>query len=195
MKINLLLLLFAVSVLACSGCASVTTAAWPRVEKEVVGKKVLIDEKAGYDYDLKINDKQFSVIGVPYCLEKASVHKISKKQHRGIVFIVIETPVWGLGLADWALSYMISENSIEEELVGYKPTGVKKECKKGNDVFPVQGKIMIQNPDSGEFFWTETNGKGEFSLEGVLGEYSGDHPWNIFLNYEGENRYLTTLWW
>jgi hypothetical protein len=195
MKINLILLLTFLSVSVFSGCASVTTAAWPPVEKEVVGKEVIVDDKTGYDFELEVEQKSFSVVGVPYCLEKASVHKITKKQHRGIVFIVIETPVWGLGLADWALSYMISQNSIQEELEGYRPTGVKRECENTNALLHVQGEILIQNPDTGKIFLTSTDKEGRFSPEPVLGKYNGERPWNIFLKYKGQNRYLTTIWW
>lgn len=196
MKNKFLFLIMFFSVFVFSGCASITTAMWPEVEKEVVGEKTIVDEKVGYDYELKEKNKYFSVVGIPYCLEKAPVHKITKKQHRGIVFIVIETPVWGLGLADWALSYMISENSKKDEVIGYRPTGIKKECLEQKGAFPVAGsKVMIQNPDSGEVFWTTTDEKGMFSPEDVLGSYKGARPWNVFMNYKDENRYLTTVWW
>lgn len=179
-----------------SGCASVTTAMWPEVEKEVVGKNTIVDEKAGYNYELVAKEKSFKVVGIPYCLEKAPIHKITKKQHRGLVFVVVETPVWGLGLADWVLSYAISENSKKDEFVGYRPTGVKKECLNEKESFLVRkSKIMIQNPDTGEVFWTQTDEKGLFSPVFVLGDYKGEKPWNIFMNYDDENRYLTTIWW
>jgi hypothetical protein len=192
MKIKLLFLI----IFVFSGCASFTTAMWPDVEKEVVGKDTIVDGKVGYDYELKAKEKSFKVIGIPYCLEKAPVHKITKKQHRGIVFIVIEVPIWGLGLADWVLSYVISESSEKEELIGYRPTGAKKECLDQKEISLItQSKIMIQNSESGEVYWTKTDENGEFSLKDVLGEYSGEKTWNIFMNYNNENRYLTTIWW
>lgn len=193
MKVNLILL--AVFVLIFSGCASFTTAAWPPVEREVVGETTIVDEKSSYDYNLETRDKRFFVVGVPYCLEKESVYKVSQKQHRGIVFIVIETPIWGLGLADWVLSYMISENSLKKELLGYKPTGMKKKCENQIEVFPAQGEIIIQNSNSGEIFWTLTDENGEFFLDTIIGEYSGKSSWNVFFNLNDEIRYLTSFWW
>ena len=189
MIISVLLMLFVFS-----GCATVTTMLWPEVEKEVVGDETIVGETIGHDYEVDVKGKGFNVKSIPFCREKAPKYKITKKQHHGIVFIIIETPVWGLGLADWALSYMVSENSIEKELVEYIPTGVKKSC--GGEISPAHGKIMIQNSATGEIKWTKTDENGNFSLINALGEYKGTRSWNLFFeNEDNEKKYLTTVWW
>lgn len=186
-------LLLSVFFVFTGGCATVTTLMWPSVENEYLGKKRIIDEGAGYNYKLDINDRVLSLKGEPFCREKAPKYKITKKQHRGIVFIIIETPVWGLGLADWALSYMVSKNSEQKELIEYVPTGIKRKC--GDNIIPAKGRIMIQNSHSGEIHWAELDKNGNFSLFPVIGDYRGTRPFNLFFNIENENKYLTTVWW
>lgn len=187
--------LFLFSVVFCfvSGCATITTIMWPSVEHEYIGKERILDNTVGYEYFLSVNDRVLNVEGVPYCLEKAPKYKLTKKQHRGIVFIIIETPIWGLGLADWALSYVVSKASEETSLEQYVPTGIKKQC--GNKMVPAEGKIMIQNSHSGEIFWVDLDENGNFSLFSFLGKYKGTRPFNIFFHVENESKYLSTIWW
>ncbi len=175
------------------GCATVATLMWPATEKGVIDKNKIVEEKVGYTYNLHIKDKNFIVSGTPFCREKVAKYRETKKQHHGIIFIIIETPIWGLGLADWAVSYMISKSSEKKEFVEYIPVGIKKDC--GGEKIPVTGKVMIQNARTGSVKWVYTDDKGNFSLLKALGSYQGNRPWNLFFNVNGENKYLSTVWW
>lgn len=185
------IILTAISITA--GCATITTMAWPDVEKEVVSQDKIVDDKIGYDYKLEIKENGFNVKSVSFCREKAAKYKITKKQHRGIVFIIIETPIWGLGLADWVLSYSVSRGSENSELVGYVPTGIKIECGDGEVVGKIN--ILVQNSISGEVKFTETDDLGNFTLSGLLGAYKGFNLYNLFVKENGKTKYLTSVWW
>jgi len=166
---------------------------WPSVESEEVGQEKIVDNVIDYNYELSTEGRNFKVKAVPFCREKSPKYRIVKKQHHGIVFIIVETPIFGLGLVDWALSYMVTKSSETRELIGYVPTGIKTEC--NGKITPLTGEIFIQDPSSLQMKSLEVGDNGKFFLGSVLGPYRGVKQYNLFIKVKGELNYLSSVWW
>lgn len=170
MHMKTLFRLFAVIILVavcCSGCASVLTHMGP-LKSELKDGEKSIGEMARYSYSLRVEDDVIYLEKKPMCKEVREKIREMKKLPRGLFLMILEIPVFGLGVADFALTYAVIENSKEQETLAEYETGNYLEC---GEKSPATGEsLLIRNYYAGLEEKVVTDENGSVNLDEVLPE-------------------------
>ena len=162
--------LFAVIIgitVCCSGCASVLTQMGP-LKSELKDGEISIGEMARYSYSARVADDVIYLEKTPMCEEKREKIREMKKLPRGLFLMILEVPVFGLGVADFALTYAVIENSKEKEKLAEYGTGNYIECGKKS---PASGEtLLIRNYYAGLEKKAVTDENASVNLDEVLPE-------------------------
>jgi len=162
--------LFAVIIgvtVCCSGCASVLTQMGP-LKSELKDGEKSIGEMARYSYSARVADDVIYLEKTPMCEEKREKIREMKKLPRGLFLMILEVPVFGLGVADFALTYAVIENSKEKEELAEYGTGNYIECGKKS---PASGEtLLIRNYYAGLEKKAVTDENASVNLDEVLPE-------------------------
>ena len=160
--------LFAVIIVVtvcCSGCASVHTQMGP-LKSELKDGEKSIGEMARYSYSARVADDVIYLEKTPMCEEKREKIREMKKLPRGLFLMILEVPVFGLGVADFALTYAVIENSKEKEKLAEYGTGNYIECGKKS---PAAGEtLLIRNYYAGLEKKAVTDENASVNLDEVL---------------------------
>lgn len=188
----LMLVLVLVGCFGMSGCATMITLSMPPEYTVEPGLKSL-GPPSSRDFTIKRSGDRFHVWQTPVCREKESKRKIGKKRQRGIIMAIIETPLFGLGILDWVMSYTVAESSREVETLPPAPTGEVHPCGPPKPASDLQLVIQVAGEEGQGTL--RTGKDGSFALYGILGPSTGELYVNLFVTEKNGQRYLTTLWW
>ena len=123
---------------------------------------------ARYSYSARVEDDVIYLEKTPMCEEMREKTREMKKLPRGLFLMILEIPVFGLGVADFALTYAVIENSKEKEKLAEYGTGNYLECGKKS---PASGEsLLIRNYWAGLEEKADTDENGSVNLDEVLPE-------------------------
>lgn len=183
---------FAIILLAvsCSGCASVLTQMGP-LKSELKDGDTSTGEFDRYEYSAEAEKDVIYLEKTPMCEEKREKIRVMKKMPRGLLIMLLEIPVYGLGLIDMMYTYSIIEHSRKEVALAEYETGNLVECGKKE---PAEGEtLFIKNfgGDINEKAVTDENGAVDLQ-EVMPGDLSGYITLRISLEVDSPSSFYYT---
>ena len=153
------------AALICSGCASVLTARGP-LKSELVDGDAEAGDFSHYEYSYHISQDTIFLEKTPMCKEKREKIRVMQKKPRGFYLMLLEMPLFGLGLADMIYTNTIVEKSRREIPLTTYETSDAIEC--GNIRPAGNVDLVIRNDREGIDKRVSTDPDGTVDLDAVL---------------------------
>lgn len=165
MKTHFAMLCMMLVAFACSGCASVLTARGP-LKSELVDGEASAGDFSHYEYSYHILRDTIYLEEVPMCMEEREKIRVMQKKPRGFYLMILEMPLFGLGLVDMIYTNTIVEKSRREIPLTTYETGNAIEC---GEIGPAENiTLVVLNYREGIEKSAKTDKNGKVELQAVL---------------------------
>ena len=165
MKKTILICCMIFFLVGSGGCASILTQAGP-LKSELEDGESRPGDFSNYSYTFHAELNRVYLERIPLCLEVREKIRVAQKRPRGLYFIILELPIYGLGFIDMVNAHAISQRSRTETPLGEYETSNKIRC--GEPRPAANERLVIWNKREDIEIVAVTDQNGKINLDEEL---------------------------